>query len=111
MSEAMLLLHYLTALAYSTVAVLCLLGLPFDVFFFFNEPPTTAIYTSVNTLSLHDALPICPAGLVYNDPLAPVRIHSDSWGADTNVYDVQARMVDAFVWAHPEMTILFAAGN
>ncbi len=52
-----------------------------------------------------------PAGLVYNDPLAPVRIHSDSWGSDTNVYDVQARMVDAFVWAHPDMTILFAAGN
>ena len=52
-----------------------------------------------------------PPGLVYNDPVAPVRVHSDSWGADTNVYDVQARMVDAFVWAHPDMTILFAAGN
>src|SRR5437867_10825632 len=52
-----------------------------------------------------------PAGLVYNDPAAPVRIHSDSWGADANVYDVQARMVDAFVWAHPDMTIVFAAGN
>ena len=52
-----------------------------------------------------------PTGLVYNDPTAPVRIQSDSWGADTNVYDVQARMVDAFVWAHPDMTILFAAGN
>ncbi len=52
-----------------------------------------------------------PSGLVYNDPTAPVRIQSDSWGADTNVYDVQARMVDAFVWAHPDMTILFAAGN
>src|SRR3989441_1675259 len=52
-----------------------------------------------------------PAGLVYNDPVAPVRIHSDSWGADTNVYDVQARMVDAFVWAHPDMTIVIAAGN
>src|SRR5947209_4920710 len=52
-----------------------------------------------------------PPGLVYNDPIAPVRIHSDSWGADTNVYDVSARMVDAFVWSHPDMTILFAAGN
>ncbi|HEX9341715.1 MAG TPA: S8 family serine peptidase [Thermoplasmata archaeon] len=52
-----------------------------------------------------------PPGLVYNDPAAPVRVHSNSWGADTNVYDVQARMVDAFVWAHPDMTILFAAGN
>src|SRR2546426_531190 len=52
-----------------------------------------------------------PPGLVYNDPIAPVRIHSDSWGADTNVYDVSARMVDAFVWSHPDTTILFAAGN
>ncbi len=50
-------------------------------------------------------------GLVYNDPLAPVRIHSDSWGADTNEYDVQARQVDAFVWSHPDLTIFFAAGN
>src|SRR5437870_5101950 len=52
-----------------------------------------------------------PPRLVYNDPIAPVRIHSDSWGADTNVYDVSARMVDAFVWSHPDTTILFAAGN
>src|SRR5213594_5156140 len=26
--------------------------------FFFNDPPTTEIYTIVHTLSLHDALPI-----------------------------------------------------
>jgi hypothetical protein len=52
-----------------------------------------------------------PAGLVYNDPIAPVRIHSNSWGTDTNEYDVQARMVDAFVWAHPDLTVLFASGN
>src|SRR5881628_3158095 len=30
------------------------------LFFFFNDTATTEIYTSVNTLSLHDALPICP---------------------------------------------------
>ncbi|MGI0148065.1 MAG: S8 family serine peptidase, partial [Thermoplasmata archaeon] len=52
-----------------------------------------------------------PPGLVYYDPAVPVRVHSNSWGGDTNVYDVQARMVDAFVWAHPDMTIVFAAGN
>src|SRR6056300_550905 len=28
------------------------------VFFFFNDPATTEIYTNLNTLSLHDALPI-----------------------------------------------------
>src|SRR5881628_2225925 len=30
----------------------------FHFFFFFNDTATTEIYTSVNTLSLHDALPI-----------------------------------------------------
>ncbi len=52
-----------------------------------------------------------PAGLVYNDPTSPVRIQSDSWGSPGNAYDVQARMVDAFVWSHPDFTVFFAAGN
>src|SRR6058998_3294824 len=30
-------------------------------FSFFNDTATTEIYTVMNTLSLHDALPICPA--------------------------------------------------
>src|SRR6056300_530365 len=30
-------------------------------FFFFNDTATTEIYTNLNTLSLHDALPICPS--------------------------------------------------
>ncbi len=32
----------------------------FVIFFFFNDTATTEIYTALNTLSLHDALPICP---------------------------------------------------
>ncbi len=52
-----------------------------------------------------------PPGLGYNDPLAPVRIQSDSWGSVGDAYDVQAWMVDAFVWSHPDFTALFAAGN
>src|SRR5881398_3611800 len=31
----------------------------FLFFFFFNDPATTEIYTLSDTLSLHDALPIC----------------------------------------------------
>src|SRR6187431_1608662 len=31
-------------------------------FFFFNDTATTEIYTTVHTLSLHDALPICTFG-------------------------------------------------
>jgi len=52
-----------------------------------------------------------PAGLVYNDPIAPVRVHSDSWGTSTNEYDLQARMIDAFVWSHPDLVIVFPSGN
>src|SRR6187397_3692917 len=32
------------------------------IVFFLNDPATTEIYTVYNTLSLHDALPICFAG-------------------------------------------------
>lgn len=46
------------------------------------------------------------------------RVHSNSWGADDldpenpyGGYPVDAREVDEFVWSHPDMTILFAAGN
>src|SRR5438477_11956542 len=35
-------------------------AVPYICFFFFNDPATTEIYT----LSLHDALPICPKGAV-----------------------------------------------
>src|SRR3546814_17795788 len=30
-----------------------------SIFFWFNDTATTEIYTSLHTLSLHDALPIC----------------------------------------------------
>src|SRR5438067_7898092 len=42
----------------------CLLSVPFSlVFFFFNDTATTEIYT----LSLHDALPICPLPVAKRD--------------------------------------------
>src|SRR6058998_3174381 len=46
-------------------------------FFFFNDPPTPEIYTVMNTLSLHDALPISPiaqhGGLGYAEQLGAFR--------------------------------------
>src|SRR2546428_8682381 len=52
----------------------------------------------------------------YNDLFTPAytngsRIHSNSWGSAGNGYDLQAMMVDRFVWSHLDMTIFFAAGN
>src|SRR5213075_3582777 len=40
----------------------------FVFFFFFKHPPTTKTYTTRHTLSLHDALPICP-------PVPPLERH------------------------------------
>lgn len=40
------------------------------------------------------------------------RIHSNSWGADVyGEYTTDSRTVDQFVWEHPDMLILFSAGN
>ncbi len=40
------------------------------------------------------------------------RIFSNSWGsADVNGYDNMARMVDEFMYAHPDALVFFAAGN
>ncbi|HEX4980357.1 MAG TPA: S8 family serine peptidase, partial [Ilumatobacteraceae bacterium] len=40
------------------------------------------------------------------------RIHSNSWGGgDPGAYDSQSRQLDQFVWDHPTMCILVAAGN
>src|SRR6056300_1681236 len=38
--------------------VFLVLVFPLPFFFFFNDTATTEIYTNLNTLSLHDALPI-----------------------------------------------------
>jgi hypothetical protein len=43
---------------------------------------------------------------------AGARIHSNSWGAPVaGAYNQNAEEVDEFVWNHPDMLILFSAGN
>jgi len=40
------------------------------------------------------------------------RIHSDSWGASVNgSYTTSSRQSDEFMWDHPDMLLVFAAGN
>jgi serine protease AprX len=40
------------------------------------------------------------------------RIHSNSWGSPANgEYTVDSQAVDRFMWDHPDMLIVFAAGN
>lgn len=40
------------------------------------------------------------------------RIHTNSWGGSAyGEYTTESRQVDQFMWEHPDMLILFAAGN
>lgn len=39
------------------------------------------------------------------------RIHNDSWGSAGNRYDTWAQTADQFVWDHPDMLVVVAAGN
>ena len=41
------------------------------------------------------------------------RVHSNSWGQPFSLgeYDLSAMQTDQFAWGHPDMTIIFAAGN
>jgi subtilisin family serine protease len=42
---------------------------------------------------------------------AGARIHNNSWGSDINRYDTWAQTADQFVWDHPDMLVVVAAGN
>ncbi len=39
------------------------------------------------------------------------RIHSNSWGTNEEVYDLESRMVDKFVFENPDLFISWSAGN
>ncbi len=42
---------------------------------------------------------------------AGARIHTNSWGAQTNSYTSSASQVDRFMWDHPDILVLYSAGN
>lgn len=51
-------------------------------------------------------------GVMYaDDPRA--RVNTNSWGysASAGTYDAFSRETDRFIWDHPDMVVLFAAGN
>src|SRR3546814_5778521 len=54
------------------------------VFFFFNEPATTEIYTYLHTLSLHDALPISTTTTAKASRCSTWRSRGWDWAARTS---------------------------
>ncbi len=61
--------------------------------------------------------PVRPLGPVLEQAwMQGARIHSNSWGDEENIrpfnrYTERTGDVDRFVWEHPEMVVVFAAGN
>lgn len=68
----------------------------------FGEPGGLYVPTNLSTLFLE----------AYSDN---ARIHSNSWGDNSSSkygsYDSSAQHVDDFMWNHPDLLILFSAGN
>lgn len=73
-------------------------------------------------LVFHSVLDYFGGLAIYDDNLAEmlqeaydagVRIHSDSWGEERGFgqYNSDSEIMDRFIWEHPDMTILVAAGN
>ncbi|MFQ5910574.1 MAG: S8 family serine peptidase [Thermoplasmata archaeon] len=61
-----------------------------------------------------DALRFIPDdyhNLFYDPYMNDSRIHSNSWGAKNIDYDLEAMMVDRFMWEYPDMLIVYSAGN
>src|SRR3546814_20903866 len=70
-------------------------------FFFFNETPTTEIYTHCHTLSLHDALPICPGRSPRTPPPGLARRHRPGRrGRPRRAHVVSAPNLDRETWRH-----------
>jgi len=63
-----------------------------------------------------DGLPDAPYddyyGVMYNDD-PRVRVNTNSWGSNAphGTYDTFSRDTDRFIWDHPDMVVLVAAGN
>ena len=68
-------------------------------------PPETSLY----------GLPDDLGALLDQAYRAGARIHTNSWGNSSvelaGVYSARAAAVDEFMWTHPDMLVLFSAGN
>src|SRR5213595_4363353 len=66
----------------------------FFFFFFFNDTATTEIYTTEDTLSLHDALPIssCAPGWRLWPPPAP----ASNWRSEEHTSELQSPSVISY---------------
>src|SRR5213594_5143051 len=65
-------------------------------YFFFNDTATTEIYTSVHTLSLHDALPICDRHWLWADGLPASPGSARSPRSEEHTSELQSRTLISY---------------
>ena len=65
----------------------------------------------VNTISTPGDLNLLFGPAYVGNAGGAARISSNSWGANSNNYDVQAMSVDQFMWDHKDFLIFFSNGN
>ncbi len=68
------------------------------------------VWSVVNTNGAIDSLDY---GMSFGtgDSTQPAYIHSASLGAVTHAYTAESREIDEWLWEHPEVLVVFAAGN
>ncbi len=80
-------------------------------------PEASLVFQAVQKdMDSTDTMSAIPANLnqLFQDAYdESARIHSDSWGYIGNMgeYNSYSQQVDQFMWEHPDMLIIFAAGN
>jgi len=79
-----------------------------------GAPEARLVFQSVmDAAGYLSGLPLNLTDLFQQSYNAGARLHTNSWGETSGFgeYDYWSADVDYFMWQHPEMTILFAAGN
>lgn len=75
-------------------------------------PGASLVFQSVMSASGYLALPDDLNELFQPPHAAGARVHSDSWGsAVEGEYTADSMTTDEFVWDHPDMLVVYAAGN
>src|SRR5213075_3591675 len=67
----------------------------YALFFFLNDPPTTEIYTTRHTLSLHDALPIRQRHLDAHGPVGQA-VQEANDRSEEHTSELQSRLVISY---------------
>lgn len=74
-------------------------------------PEAELVFQAAGDGTAYLTLPDDLSEMFYEVYLLGARIHTNSWGSTNKSYTSYTQKVDKFMWDHPDMLILFSAGN